>query len=205
MQQFQGLFGILVIVGIAFLMSSRRKQVAIRPLVASGAILFGLAVVFKTRLANTTILGIAEFGATLSEQASEGIGVVFGRLATEEPVVFATAVLPAIIYFSAMMSALYYLRVIQWLQLRVARLFSLVYGPSLSGSEAIAAAANIFAGQTEAPLSVQPYILRMSRSQLLTVMTVGFATISPPLSFVYSAMLSQGDEITQHSVPIQAG
>ena len=193
--QLQALIGVVLIPGLA-LVASRvihgRSRVPLYPICTAVGILALLATVLQsTRAIEVAVIG-GEVGDVISREAFAGIETVFGRLA-QPPVVFATAILPAVIYFSALMSALYYLGFMQWVSRCIATLLHVVFRGYLSGSEALVAVINVFAGQTEAPLAVKPYVSRMSRSQLVTMMTCGFATVSAPLAFVYASMLSQGD------------
>jgi CNT family concentrative nucleoside transporter len=121
------------------------------------------------------------------------LGEVFGP---ESAFVFAFAGtgLAAILFFSALMAVLYHLGVMQVIVWVLARLMALVMG--VSGAEATAMAANVFIGQTEAPLVVRPYLERMTQSELMALMTGGFATIAGSVLAVYMGLL--GPEVGPH-------
>ena len=179
--------GLFALVGIAWLMSSHRRRVPWR-VVGWGIglqLLFGI-VVLKTeaglaifRFLNDVVVGLLEF-------THEGTKFLFGDY-VDEKVTFALNVLPIIIFLSSLMSVLYHLRVMQkavegiaWLMRRTMR---------TSGSETLSAAANIFVGQTEAPLVVKPFVGSMTRSELNAIMVGGFATVAGSVLAAYVGML----------------
>jgi CNT family concentrative nucleoside transporter len=193
-----GLFGLSVLIGIAVSMSSRRHDIDWR-LVASGV---ALQVTFAVIV--ILVPGGREFFdyfarvfVKIVDFALTGSKFIFGDLASLENFgfVFAFQVLPTIIFFAALMSVLYHLGIMQkivqamaWLMLKVLR---------ASGAESLSAAANVFVGQTEAPLVVRPYIARMTESELFTMMVAGMATIAGAVLAAYVAMLGGGDEAQQ--------
>ncbi len=190
-----GIFGLMILLGIAFGFSSNRKDVDWK-LVASG---LGLQLVF----AGLVILvpggrrffeGLSRIFVTIISFAMEGSSFIFGSLAdpTNLGFIFAFQVLPTIIFFASLMAVLYHLGVMQkfvqamaWIMLKVMR---------ISGSESLSVAANVFVGQTEAPLVVRPYISRMTESELLTMMVGGMATIAGGVLAAYITMLGGADE-----------
>ena len=191
LQALVGIFGFLALGWAVGRLSNGPHRVSWYPVLAAVILLFVLATVLQTPVMEVAILA-GQVGDAISREAHAGIRTVFGRLA-DPPIVFATAILPAVIYFSALMSAFYYLGIMQRISQTLAFGLRTVFRGHLSDSEAIVAAVNVFAGQTEAPLSVKPYVQRMSDSELVAMMACGFATISAPLGFVYSSMLSDGD------------
>jgi CNT family concentrative nucleoside transporter len=201
-----GLLGIATMLGIAFLLSYDRKRIDWK-LVASGLGLqavFGL-IVLKTEAGRvvfqkigdliTSLLGFQEQGARfvfgnlvqssvpVSGGAAEGAGMVANTGAY-----FAFNVLPTIIFFSALMSVLYYLGVMQIIVKGLA--FVMQKTLKTSGPETLSASGNIFLGQTEAPLLIKPFVGSMSRSELNTVMVGGFATVAGGVLAAYVGMLS---------------
>lgn len=201
-----GLLGIATMLGIAFLLSYDRKRIDWK-LVASGLGLqavFGL-IVLKTetgrlvfqRVGNliTSLLGFQEQGARfvfgnlvqstvpVSGGPAEGAGMVANTGAY-----FAFNVLPTIIFFSALMSVMYYLGVMQIIVKGLA--FVMQKSLKTSGPETLSASGNIFLGQTEAPLLIKPFVGSMSRSELNTVMVGGFATVAGGVLAAYVGMLS---------------
>lgn len=126
------------------------------------------------------ISGIAGF-------AKEGARFVFGGIVTDRPFVFAIDVTAILLVFSALMSVLYYAGILPRVVGFLGRI--LHKGLGVSGAESLATAANVFVGQTEAPLLVRPYIARMTRSEVMALMTGGFATIAGTVFAVYVGFL----------------
>jgi CNT family concentrative nucleoside transporter len=175
MDRYISLLGLAVMIGLAWLMSSHKNRFPWRVVLGGLVLQFVFAVVIlRTALgqqafewANTAILG-------LLTSVDAGSKFVFGDAFEDH--FFAFKVLPTIIFFSALMSVLYYYGVVQ----KIVGLFALVMQKTLgtSGAETLSATANVFVGQTEAPLVVRPYISSMSLSELNSVMVGGFATMS---------------------------
>ena len=200
-----GLIGIATMILIAWLMSFDRKAINWR-LVLSG---FGLQAVFgllvlKTdagrmifqRLGDiiTGLLGFQEQGARFvfgnlvqSAVPVTGEGATAGMMA-QTGAYFAFNVLPTIIFFSALMSVLYYLGVMQLIVKGLA--FVMQKTLKTSGAETLSASGNIFLGQTEAPLLIKPFVAKMTKSELNTVMVGGFATVAGGVLAAYVGMLS---------------
>ena len=139
--------------------------------------------------------GVASFFVTLLDFSKAGAAFLFSGLATDTEkfgFIFAVQVLPTIIFFAAFSSVLYYLGILQrivfafaWMMKKTMR---------LSGAESLATAANIFIGQTEAPLVIRPYLAAMSRSEVMALMTGGMATIAGGVFVSYIGMLGGADE-----------
>jgi len=167
------LAGILVLVGIAWLLSSDRKSINWRTVIGAFLIqaCFG-AFVLYIPFGKDVLGGISSAVQQVMNYANEGITFVFGDLARfKVGFVFAINVLPMIIFFSALISVLYHLGVMQ-------RIIQLIGGAlqralGTSRTESLSATGNIFVGQTEAPLLVKPYIATMTRSELFAVMVGG--------------------------------
>jgi len=199
-----GAFGIIVLLAIAFLFSNNKKRVNWR-LVGMGLliqIIFGILVVKGSDLASFfTPLGwpkaafqaIAKAFVVILGFTTDGAVFVFGDLAkgvgTEGSMgfFFAFQVLPTIIFFSCLMSVMYYLGVMQRIVQGMAWIMSRLMGTS--GAESLSNTANIFVGQTEAPLMIRPFVSGMTNSELLTVMTGGMATIAGGVMAAYVQML----------------
>jgi CNT family concentrative nucleoside transporter len=193
-----GIFGLAVLISIALGFSSDRGKIDWK-LVASG---IGLQLFFAIIV--ILVPGGREFFEALSRVfvqvisfATDGAVFIFGSLADPANLgfIFAFQVLPTIIFFAALMSVLYHLGVMQkivqamaWIMLKVLR---------ISGAESLSVAANVFVGQTEAPLVVRPYISRMTESELLTMMVGGMATIAGGVLAAYITMLGGADEATR--------
>jgi CNT family concentrative nucleoside transporter len=139
---------------------------------------------------------IATMVARFLDFSSAGASFVFGVLANQQAMgevfgpangfVFAFVALPTVIFISSVFTALYYLGVLQWVVKLMARVMMRLLGTS--GAETLSAAANVFMGQTEAPIIVKPYIPTMTRSELLAMMVGGMATISGGVMAVYIAL-----------------
>jgi len=190
-----GCFGLAVLISIAFSLSSNRKEVDWK-LVISG---IGLQLFFAILV--ILVPGGREFFEVLSRIfvtiigfAMDGSAFIFGPLADPSNLgfIFAFQVLPTIIFFASLMGVLYHLGLMQkivqamaWVMLKVMR---------ISGSESLSVAANVFVGQTEAPLVVRPYISRMTESELFTMMVGGMATIAGGVLAAYITMLGGADD-----------
>ena len=187
--QLISLAGLFLLVFIAYLLSNNRKNIKWRG-IATGILLqlvFGV-IILKSDIGAAIFQGARElFTATLSF-SDRGASFIFGGLSDREKIgfSFATMVLPTIIFFSSVMSVLYHLGVMQILVRAVAWVMVKVMGTS--GAESLAAAANIFAGQTEAPLVVRPYIASMTKSELMALMTGGMATVAGGVLAAYVGM-----------------
>jgi CNT family concentrative nucleoside transporter len=202
-----GLLGLAVLVGIAFLFSADRRAVNWR-LVFSGFLLqFAFAVLILKGDELGAFFGplawLKKFFELLSEGfvrvlgfTTEGAKFVFGPLAVGPPAegnlgfFFAFQVLPTIIFFASLMSVLYYLGVMQRVVQAMAWVMARVMGTS--GAESLSNTANIFVGQTEAPLMIRPFLAGMTRSELLTIMVGGMATIAGGVLAAYVQMLGYG-------------
>jgi CNT family concentrative nucleoside transporter len=189
----RGLLGLTFLVSVAYFVSSDKKIIDWR-LVSSGIILqIVLAIMLiKMPFIRSIFEVIVDFFVLMIESTEESAKFLFGELATPgKPFGFAFIVLPTIIFFSALSSLLYYLGILQ----RVVYGFAWVMTKAmkLSGAESLAAAANVFIGQTEAPLVVKPYLERMTKSEILSLMTGGMATIAGGVFGAYMAMLGGDD------------
>ena len=191
-----GLLGILVMIMLALAMSSNRWAFPWR-LVAGGVLLqFAMALVlFRVPLVVGVFDLVAAFVAKVIAFADKGTEFVFGSLADKDAhgFIFAIHALPVIIYFAALMAVLYHLGIMQRLVAALAWLLRGTLG--VTGTEALVVAANVFVGQTEAPLCVRPLIAKMTRSQLMTLMVGGFATIAGSVLAFYVSLLA-GSDIT---------
>lgn len=179
MERLISLIGLFCMLGLAFLLSSDRKRINWRTVGSGLALQLTLGVlILKTRIGKTFF----EYGRQTFERflafTNEGSTFIFGNLsdANEVGFVFFTMVLPTILFMSAVMSVLYHIGVMQFVIKAMAWVMKKVM--KTSGAESLAAAANVFAGQTEAPLVVKPFIPKMTRSELLALMSGGMATVA---------------------------
>lgn len=187
--RFTGLLGIAAIVGVGYLLSRDKKAIKWRTVGIGLGLQFLFALfVLRTDFGRNLFEHLGSFITTVLNYSSVGAQFVFGQLAipsSSTGMIFAAAILPAIIFVSALFAILYYLGVMQW----VVRAFAMVMTKLMgaSGAESLDVAASIFMGQTEAPLSIRPFLAKMTRSELMTVMTAGMAHISGSLMLAYIA------------------
>lgn len=193
-----GLLGLATLLGIAWACSTDRRAVDWR-LVLTGVtlqILFAMLVLLVPGGRDVFDL-LGGLFVRLLEFTHEGSSFIFGSLADTGKfgVIFAVQVLPTIIFFAALMGVFYHLGVMQaivrglaWVIMRVMR---------VSGAETTSVCASIFIGQTEAPLTIRPYLARMTQSELLTVMVGGMAHIAGGVLAAYVAMLGGDDPAQQ--------
>ncbi|UOQ48051.1 NupC/NupG family nucleoside CNT transporter [Gracilibacillus caseinilyticus] len=184
-----GIAGIVVILGIAFLLSSKRKAINIRTILGGLVIqIFFAFVVLKWETGQTALKWFTLRVQDIINYANEGISFLFGSLANSDEFgsIFALHVLPIIIFFSSLISVLYYLGIMQWIiKILGGGLSKLLW---TSKSESMSAAANIFVGQTEAPLVVRPFLNKMTQSELFAVMTGGLASVAGSVLVGYSLL-----------------
>ncbi len=169
------LLGLAVMIGLAWLMSSHKNRFPWRVVLGGLVLQFVFAWVILRTTPGEWIFGwVNTIFVSLLSGVEVGSRFVFGETYAEH--FFAFKVLPTIIFFSALMSVFYYYGVIQ----KIVGLFALVMQKTLgtSGAETLSSAANVFVGQTEAPLVIRPYISSMTTSELNAVMVGGFATMA---------------------------
>lgn len=209
MGRLQGVLGIIVLLGIAYLVSNNKKKIDWR-LVGSGMflqLLFGI-LVLKVPIVGSAFQWIADGFVQLLSYSDAGAEFVLGKWPAVAELtdgltgdaftvgyIFAFKVLPTILFFSALSALLYYVGILQkivfvfaWLMNKTMR---------LSGAESLAAAANVFIGQTEAPLVVKPYLEKMSESEIMSLMTGGMATIAGGVFGAYVGLLGGDDPVEQ--------
>lgn len=198
----RGLFGLLVLTGIAYALSSNRKAINWRVVFAGIAlqIVFALAVL-KTEWGRIVFETIGSGFAGLLNFTFEGSDFIFGPLAIPAGLegslgfIFATQVLPTIVFFASLMAVLYHIGIVQPIVKGLA--VAMAKTLRISGAEALSAAANVFVGQTEAPLVIRPYIEKMTRSELMTLMAGGMATIAGGVLAAYVIFLGGDDPAEQ--------
>lgn len=190
-----GLFGLSVLILVAFAFCQNKKSIDWRQ-IAAGIL---LQIVFAVLV--ILVPGGREFFNSISivfvktiDFALVGANFIFGDMTSSVKFgfIFAFQVLPTIIFFASLMSVLYHIGLMQkvvaamaWVMMKILR---------VSGSESLSVAANVFIGQTEAPLVVRPYIAKMTESELFTMMVGGMATIAGAVLAAYIAMLGGADE-----------
>ncbi len=182
------LVGMIVIIAIAIMFSDNRKAINIRTV----SVAFGLQALFAALVlyfpAGQDALASVSAGVqNVISYSDKGIEFLFGDLGRKKlGFIFAFNVLPVLIFFSALVSVLYYLGIMQKIINFIGRFFKWAMGTG--HAESLSATANIFVSQTEAPLIVRPYILGMTRSELFAVMVGGMASIAGSLLVGYANM-----------------
>jgi CNT family concentrative nucleoside transporter len=187
-QRLSALVGITAILLVGYGLSRDRKAIHWRTVIAGGVLQLVFAVfVLRVPVGQRIIGAIGEVVRRVLGFASAGAEFTFGPIGTAGHAVasFAFQVLPAIMYVSALFAILYYLGVMPLVVRGMAMLMSSFM--KASGAEATATAANVFMGQTEAPLTVRPFLAQMTRSELMTVMTSGMASVSGSIMAAYIA------------------
>jgi len=192
----RGLLGLSFLVLVGFLLSSNRRRIDWR-LVGTGLLLqvvFAVLVLKVDRVAQS-FDWLSQQVVTFLNFSEKGAEFLFGGLVNNQDTfgyIFAFKVLPTVVFFSAFTSVLYYFGIIQ----RVIKVFAWIMSRTmrLSGAESLAAAANIFIGQTEAPLVVKPYLDKMTKSELMCLMVGGMATIAGGVLAAYIAFLGGSSE-----------
>ena len=198
----QGLIGMIFLLGIAFILSNNRRKINYR-IVGWGLSLqfiFGI-LILKTPLGKPLFGFFDKVITKLISFSDSGSDFLFKSLIPgvgyhEAMVNFAFRALPTIIFFSSLMTVLYHFGVIQFIVKWISRIMQKSMGTS--GSETLSVAANIFVGQTEAPLMIRPFIRSMTQSELMAVMTGGFATVAGGVLALYVIWLKDIPGIAGH-------
>jgi CNT family concentrative nucleoside transporter len=203
MGRLQPIVGLLLIGAIAYALSTSRRSIKLRTIAWGFGLQFAFAlIVLKTDMGRRTFEVLGEQIRQLLSYASVGTSFVFGPLGDQGvwrrlmtgvfgpegerySVIIATHVLPTIIFVAALFAILYYFGVMQIIVRLFAAVMNRVMGAS--GAESLNVAASIFMGQTEAPLTIRPYLARLTNSELMTVMTSGMAHISGGIMAAYIA------------------
>ena len=181
--------GIVVLLVIAVLFSNNRKAINLRTVLGALAIQIGFAaLILYVPYGRDALQATANGVSNVIAYGNEGINFVFGGLADPSNVgfIFAVKVLPIIVFFSGLISVLYYLGIMQVVIKVIGGALQAALGTSKA--ESMSAAANIFVGQTEAPLVVRPYIKNMTQSELFAIMAGGTASIAGSVMAGYAGM-----------------
>lgn len=195
----RGMIGVLVLLTIAFIFSTDRK--AIKPRIIATGLGLQLLLAFMLIRFEPVVLVYDWLAGGMTKLLSfsrAGGEFLFGNMVDTGGswgFIFAFQVLPTIVFFASLMSILYHLGIMQRIVGVMAAVLKAVIG--VTGTEALAAAANVFVGQTEAPLCIKPYLPRMTRSQIMLVMTCGFSTIAGSVLAAYVGMLGGEDEASK--------
>jgi len=199
MQLLNGFIGIAFLLLVLFLLSENRKQINWRMvgIALSMQVIFAL-LVLRVDFVKRVFQYVSEFFVQVLGFTKAGSVFLFGSLVQDLDsfgFIFVFQVLPNIVFFAALTAMLYYFGILQ----RIVYVFAWVMNRlmRLSGSESLAAAANVFLGQTEAPLLIRPYISKMTRSEILALMTGGMATIAGSVLAAYIGFLGGDDPVQQ--------
>lgn len=189
MRILSSLLGMLLILALAFALSSNRRAIRLRVVAAAFALQAGFAaLVLYVPLGNRMLQGAASGVEGLLGFARAGVQFLFGPLA--DPAIggtsFAISALPVIVFFAALISILYYIGVMQLVIRWIGGALEKVTG--ISKVESLCAASNIFVGQSESPLVIRPYLAALNPSQLFCVMTVGMAGVAGTILAAYASM-----------------
>lgn len=195
----RGTLGVVLMLFICYLFSSDRKRINWR-LVGIGIGMQVVLAILILKVPGVSVVfdQLAKFFQAVLEYTAAGSEFLFGGLVKDMDsfgYIFAFQVLPTIVFFSALSAVLYYLGILQKIIYGMAWLMKRFMG--LSGPESLAAAANVFIGQTEAPLVVKPYLENMTRSEIMCLMTGGMATIAGGVFAAYVGFLGGTDPETQ--------
>ena len=197
-----GIIGILILLGLAFLMSNNRSKINYR------IVLWGLGLqwffalsILKTPIGKPIFNFIDKAISKLISFSDAGSNFLFTSFVPEVGyhfalINFAFRALPTIIFFSALMSVLYHYKIIQVIIMFLSVIMQRTMGTS--GSETLSVAANVFVGQTEAPLLIKPFIKTMTKSELMAVMVGGFATVAGGVLAIYVKWLTNIPGIAGH-------
>lgn len=188
MGRLMGVLGILVILAVAYAFSTNRRAIRRKTVLWGLGLQFIFAVlVLKTQVGRDVIAFLAGRVDKLLRMSEAGSRFLFGNLGWQEtasnPFYFAFQVLPTIIFIAALFAILYYYGIMQAIVRGMARVMTRLMGTS--GAESLNAAASIFMGQTESPLTIRPYLSRLTQSELMTVMVAGMATVSGAILAAY--------------------
>jgi concentrative nucleoside transporter, CNT family len=211
MQRIQPILGLIVMIGLLYVFSAHRRAIRWRVVVWGLALQFVFALfVLHTDVGQKFFYGVNRGFIGIMQASQDGAKFVFGAAAVGDYVPvgsvagdggfqqagravaqtgfqFAFRVLPTIVFFSALMAIGYHVGVMQWVVRAFARVMA--YSMKTSGAETMSNAANIFVGQTEAPLMVRPYVNSMTNSELMAIMVGGFANTAGGVLLMYMGML----------------
>jgi CNT family concentrative nucleoside transporter len=186
MGRFTGFLGLAVILGVAWLFSTHKKDIKLRLIAWGLGLQFAFAVIVLKTPASEVLRVVSQGVAAMFGYAEAGSTFVFGQLGANNPpigFVFAFQVLPIIIFIASFFAILYHLGLMQRVVKVMAIAMQKVMG--VSGAESLNVAASIFMGQTEAPLTIKPFLAGMTESELFTVMTCGMAHVSGAVMAAY--------------------
>jgi len=202
MEQLTGIIGIIVLLGIAYLLSNNRKLINLNIIAWGLGLQISFAfIILKTPLGKALFSYLNVIIIKLIGFADAGSDFLFKSFVPEVGyhlalVNFAFRALPVIIFFSSLIAVTYHFGIIQFIIKKIA--FIMEKTMKTSGAETLSVSANIFVGQTEAPILIRPYISSMTKSELMTVMVGGFATVAGSVMALYVSWLNNIPSIAGH-------
>ena len=202
MEQLTGIIGIIVLLGIAYLLSNNRKLINLNIIAWGLGLQISFAfIILKTPLGKALFSYLNVIIIKMISFADAGSDFLFKSFVPEVGyhlalVNFAFRALPVIIFFSSLIAVTYHFGIIQFIIKKIA--FIMEKTMKTSGAETLSVSANIFVGQTEAPILIRPYISSMTKSELMTVMVGGFATVAGSVMALYVSWLNNIPSIAGH-------
>ena len=202
MEQFTGVIGVIVLLGIAYLLSNNRKMIDINIIIWGLGLQISFAfIILKTPLGEYIFTYLNNIIIKIISFADAGSDFLFTSFIPEVGyhvalINFAFRALPVIIFFSSLIAVTYYFGIIQFIIKKIA--FIMEKTMKTSGAETLSVSANIFVGQTEAPILIRPFISSMTKSELMAIMVGGFATVAGSVMALYVSWLNNVPNIAGH-------
>ena len=202
MEQFTGVIGVVVLLGIAYLLSNDRKMIDTNIIIWGLGLQISFAfIILKTPLGEYIFTYLNNIIVKLISFADAGSDFLFTSFIPEVGyhvalINFAFRALPVIIFFSSLIAVTYYFGIIQFIIKKIA--FIMEKTMKTSGAETLSVSANIFVGQTEAPILIRPFISSMTKSELMAIMVGGFATVAGSVMALYVSWLNNVPNIAGH-------
>ena len=202
MEQFTGMVGVIVLLGIAYLLSNDRKMIDTNIIIWGLGLQISFAfIILKTPLGEYIFTYLNNIIVKLISFADAGSDFLFTSFIPEVGyhvalINFAFRALPVIIFFSSLIAVTYYFGIIQFIIKKIA--FIMEKTMKTSGAETLSVSANIFVGQTEAPILIRPFISSMTKSELMAIMVGGFATVAGSVMALYVSWLNNVPNIAGH-------
>ena len=202
MEQFTGLIGVIVLLGIAYFLANDRKMIDTNIIIWGLGLQISFAfIILKTPLGEYIFTYLNNIIVKLISFADAGSDFLFTSFIPEVGyhvalINFAFRALPVIIFFSSLIAVTYYFGIIQFIIKKIA--FIMEKTMKTSGAETLSVSANIFVGQTEAPILIRPFISSMTKSELMAIMVGGFATVAGSVMALYVSWLNNVPNIAGH-------
>ena len=202
MEQFTGVIGVIVLLGIAYLLSNDRKMIDTNIIIWGLGLQISFAfIILKTPLGKYIFTYLNNIIVKIISFADAGSDFLFTSFIPEVGyhvalINFAFRALPVIIFFSSLIAVTYYFGIIQFIIKKIA--FIMEKTMKTSGAETLSVSANIFVGQTEAPILIRPFISSMTKSELMAIMVGGFATVAGSVMALYVSWLNNVPNIAGH-------